>query len=252
MKNKYILCAFVVVSLSLALSAQPIEPVEKDSPDTGLSGELKADYDSSSDFVFPKADDLPAPLDEEKSKKISQYFDEALKNYEDILGGREKREIDTTEKRIGSNRKLLEEQKHRLEASESTLQDVKGEYLRRYLALKNSHDQGNIDEETYHRELDQLARTYVYQLETLGDDVKFYRSESDKTGSRLQTLEEINRINRILMEQQQQQHSLEAEAEAEVEAPPARLPNALEQLMQRIEASGCFRDRNGWDSPDIN
>jgi hypothetical protein len=189
----------------------------------------------------PTGDNMPAPLDEEKSRQISRYFEEALQNYRDILGQQETAEIETTEKRIGSNQKLLDDQKQKLDTSKTALRKVQLEYIRRYLALKNSHQQGAIDKKTYEAELDKLGREYKFQVSSLTGDVGFWKGQQGKTSQRLKTLQDVNRINRIMLDKKG------------VKSPQnqQRQPTELDNLVQRIQTIGCFQEKNMWTATEI-
>lgn len=254
MKIQHFFCVLAVITLGLAASAQV--PADTQSGDKAeLPGALTGQKDDASGFVLPQKEQMPAALDEEKSKQISRYFDEALKNYEEILGSREEREIKTVEKRIDSNKELLDKSTTKLSETENILRRMKGQYLRRYLALKSSHEQGNIDKATYENQLDKLAQEYVHQLENLEDDASYYRDEKEKTRARLETLQEINRINGIIQAQQQRDDELDIEQAGGPQGSrqePERIPTQLELLMFRIEAAGCFQDQDVWRSPHIN
>jgi hypothetical protein len=186
--------------------------------------------------------EMPATLDEEKSKQISNYFDEALQNYRDILEERDKAEMETTEKRIDNNKKLLEEQKDKLTVSKTSLRKIQVEYIRRFLILKNFMEQGKIDKKTYEQELGKLAREYKFQLDSLSKEVEFRKTQMTSTVDRLKTLQELERMNKILVSQKEKKT-----------VKPSLSANAtdLEKLVQKLSSMGCFEVKNFWQAPEI-
>lgn len=241
MKISRSLIALLAVSLSFCLLAQESEDDKKLDPALGFPTE------SENTAALPGQEDMPAALDEDKSKQISRYFDEALHNYEEILDNREEAELRATEKRIEANREMLGSQQGQLSSSETKMRQIKLEYLKRYLALKNSYEQGRIDKQVYYQQLDKLAREYQFQMETLKDDVSFYKDQSGKTDSRLKQLEELQRINKILMAQNPKPKKAE-NAQSEEKK---RVASDLEMVLQRIKAAGCFKPQNVGQASDL-
>jgi len=203
----------------------PVQPVEPPTVQPGMD-------------MKKWEEQLPQPMSEEKSQQISKYFEEALQNYEEILSQEKASEVKTTEKRIEANARLLEEQKGKLSASEAALRKMRLEYTQRYLMLKNSFEKGRIDKKTYDRELEKIAQEYRFKMGTFVSDRDFYKGEATKTEERLRGLEEYNRINRIVMEQ-------------EGGPKPEKPMNAFESLMQEVKALGCFETRNFCTSPEF-
>ena len=170
-------------------------------------------------------------------------FRSALKNYEEILGQEKDSEVKITEKRIDTSLKLLDEHKDKLSASETGLRKVKLEYVRRYLVLKNAHEQNRIDKKTYEMELDKLAREYQNKVNSLTSDTSFYKEEVKKTSEVLKELQEAHRINKIFLEKE--------EAEKPVPVIPPKQLTKLESFMESIKKTGCFQVRNFCESPEF-
>ena len=186
---------------------------------------------------------LPPALDEEKSKQISRYFEEALKNYEEILGQEKNTEVKTTEKRIDVNLKLLDEHQQKLSASETGLRKVKLEYVRRFLVLKDAFTKERIDKKTYEKELEKLGKDYQFKINALASDTNFYKGEVKKTTEVLQELQEANRINKIFLAKE--------EAQKAPAVKPQRQLTQLELLMKSIRQTGCFEVKNFCASPEF-
>lgn len=235
-----------LLAFSLSLLAQELETTEEDKPVEAT--QPIAEESPMPDLGTPPlpSEGLPASLDENKSKQISNYFDEALKNYEDILGSVETSDIETGKKREIKNREILKEKQTLVNQSEARLRQLKKEYLQRYLTLKNSYEQGRLDKKIYHQQLDKLAKDYSYQIKSLKEDIEYNRVQSEKTSERLKTLEELNRINTILMEQEGRTPKAEI-----VPAEPKRIPTDIEFVIPRIEAAGCFKKKDFWTASDI-
>jgi hypothetical protein len=182
-------------------------------------------------------DDLPAELSEEKSKQISRYFEEALKNYEDILSSERSSEVRTTSQRLEKNIQLLEEHKSKLGQSETGLRKLKLEYVRRFLILKNAYTQGKFTQKMYEDELDRLGREYQAEVNTLMGDTKFYQGEVNKTQKTIAELEEYQRVNNIFLEKE--------ELEKGYNPAPAKKLSPLEGLISSMhKVPGCFEIRN--------
>lgn len=213
---------------------QPVQPVP-------VTPDNKLPLPENPKVEQPATDNATPPeLDEEKSRQISRYFEEALQNYRDILGQQETAEVETTEKRIGSNERLMEDQQKKLDTSKTALRKVQLDYIRRYLAIKNSYQQGAIDKKTYEFELDKLGREYKFQIDSLTKDVSFWKSQQGKTAGRLKTLQDVNRINRIMLDKKG------------IKTPQAqRQPTELENMVSRIQSIGCFQVKNQWAAPEI-
>lgn len=227
--KKIFLIACISVTLSVSALAQPV----------GEEGLNPADKPGEKTTT-------PPPMDEERSKQISRYFDEALKNYEEILESRPEAESKSTEERVGALNKLLEEQQSGMGQSEGTLRVIKLAYLKQYLSLKNSYEQGLIDDKTYYQKVDALGSKYSYEIQALKQDVAYYREQSDKTGSKLKEQQEIDRVNKIFLSEAQKARPKTAIAEG-----PKRTPTELEMLIPRIQAVGCFQEKNFGKASDI-
>lgn len=237
----YFLCGFLCVSLSLFAVAQG----KTGESDLGI---FDTEIEEDEGDAPPVDKTVPAPMDAERSKKISGYFDEALKNYEDILNSRPEAEVKTTEKRIESIQKLLEEQERGLGVSETSLRKIKLVYLKQYLHLKAAYEEGKIDEKSYYQRVDDLGKKYAHEIDSLKDDVEYYKTQSEKTSAKLKEQEEINRVNKIFWEETKASQPGE---QPDVIAEPERTPTELEMLIPRIEAAGCFQQVNGGRLPVI-
>jgi hypothetical protein len=233
-----------MIGIGFLFSAAAQIPGDNQDQPPGIS---PTDLEKENVDRFSKLDEIPV-MDEEKSKQISKYFDEALKNYEDILNNRPDAEMKSGEKRIEANKTLLEEQQKKLSGSSTSLRQIKLDYLQRYLSLKNSFEQGHLDKKTYHQQLDKLAKDYAYQIESLKDDVSFHEEQTAKTNERIKELESVQRLNNILMEQNKRSNPAAAKS---TPTEPKRKTTELEMLMQRIEAAGCFADKKVGDAPDF-
>jgi hypothetical protein len=183
---------------------------------------------------LPKVNSFPPELTDEQSKQISNYFDEALKNYEEILNDQKASEVRNTDRRIESNKQLLEQHKKNLGQSETELRAVKLEYLRRYQALKTAYEQGNIDKKIYQRELNKMAEEYRYKVANLSSDRDFYQGQTKEASDRLKSLEEQQRVNKIILSQEQWNQNINAPKKEE------RPKTELEKMVQDIRSLQCF------------
>jgi len=213
---------------------QEIVPAESNS---ASSDEKEAPQEGNLDQTLQE---VPV-MSEEKSRQISEYFEEALRNYEDILGQERSSEVRTTERRIENNIELLKQHRQNLGASETELRKIRLEYMERYLLLKNSFEKGKLDKKTYQKQLEQLAQDYRFKMSALVSDRDFYQGEAKKTEERLQELEEFNRINKIVLSQ-------EGVAMPQEQQPP----NEFEKIIWDIRKLGCFEFKNFCKSPDIH
>lgn len=209
----------------------PRKPLEQTNPDAETWQKTSSEWEKN----------MPS-MDEEKSKQISRYFEEALKNYEDILENQKDSEVKTTEKRIENNIRILEEYQKNLGTSETTLRKVKLEYMRRFLVLKNSFSQNRIDKATYEKELQKMAQEYSYKVSSLTSDRNFYQTEAKKASERLKALEELNRINKII---------LTHEKGTPEESEPPRQLTEIEKLLEGIREIGCFEAKDFCHSPEF-
>jgi len=186
-----------------------------------------------------KLQELPV-MNEEKSNQISQYFEEALKNYEDILNQERSSEVKTSERRIENNIELLKRHRQSLNTSESDLRKMRVEYMERYLLLKNSYEKGRIDKKTYQQQLEKLAQDYRFRMNSALSDRDFYKNEAQKTQERLKELEEFNRINKIVL------------AQEGALMPKEQQPlNEFEKIISDIQQLGCFEVKNFCASPEF-
>lgn len=187
--------------------------------------------------------ELPPPPSKDKSKKINEYLGEALKNYEKILDERDTEEVKTTDKRIKSNKQLLQDHEKSLDESKQILRKFKSASLKRFMALKNAYNQGKIDKKTYDEEVKKLNNNYKFKRNALNKDISFYKEENTKTQKRLKGLQELNRINKIVLKQN----------EKEKKRPQAKkVPlSSLEQLSRGIKKIGCFKVQNFCSSSEI-
>lgn len=227
MKKYYIiLCLFATMIYSQDMTFEDLmNSAPKDElPTTGnlYSSEL------------PQVNSFPPELTDEQSKQISNYFDEALKNYEEILNDQKASEVRNTDRRIESNKQLLEQHKKNLGQSETELRAVKLEYIRRYQALKTAYEQGNIDKKIYQRELNKMAEEYRYKVANLSSDRDFYQGQTKETSERLKSLEELQRVNKIILSQEQLNQSINSPKKQE------KPLTELEKMMQDIRSLQCF------------
>lgn len=241
---KLFACLTMCLILAISLAAQNKDPNElptefnkptSDKPANDKTNEMPQ-LEPGKDIGKAVEDALPPALSEEKSKQISRYFEEALKNYEEILSQEKSSEVKTTDKRIESNMKLLDEYNQKLSVSETGLRKIKLEYVRRFLILKNAHTTGRIDKKTYEAELEKLAREYQFKINTVASDAGFYKGEVKKTSEILKELQEAQRINKIFLAKE--------ESEKPVQAAPQRKLTQLEKLVAGFRQSGCFEVRN--------
>ncbi len=227
MKSMIFLCIFVIFCSHSYCQEQPLTFDEFINKSNTITSDLP-----SSEQVEQS---LPPVLSEDQSEQISQYFEEALKNYEDILNDQQAAEVRTTEKRIESNRQLLQQHQQSLGKSETTLRQVKLEYIRRFQALKSAKEQGLLDEKTYNQQLAKMAEEYRYKVANLTSDRDFYKGQTDKTEARLKNLEELQKINKIVLSQEQ---------DLNPQTKPQRPLTELEKMMQGIRALQCFENKN--------
>ncbi len=183
---------------------------------------------------------MPSAMDEEKGKQISRYFEEALKNYEEILGDQKDAEVRTTEKRIEANVDLLDGYQKKLSTSEHSLRKIKLEYMRKFLVLKNSFAENRIDKATYQKELQKVGDEYTYKVKSLSSDKEFYQKETEKASERLKALQELNRINKIIINNDK----------PALEEQPRKLTD-LEKLLDGVNKMGCFEVKNFCLSPEL-
>ena len=223
------LCLILTASVAAQIPGAPEEKKQDNIP--APPGDPTAEVKKEA----TKLEDLPS-LDKDKTEKISRYFDEALKNYADILGDEKTSEVQTLDKRIGNNAQLLQDQQGKLSKSESELRQLKLEYVKRYQVLKSAHTKGHIDKETYDGELQKLARDYQFKVNSFSSDREFYQDELGQTKTRLKKLQETNRINRMFL----------AKEEAARLTPQGRKKQLteLEKLMHSIRKTGCFAVKN--------
>ena len=108
------------------------------------------------------------------------------------------------------------------------------------MALKNSFEQGSIDKALYDRELQKLAREYKFQIDSLSSDVNFWKGQQGKTDERLKTLDELNRINKIVLNKKPTKPTAPGQKKTELEATVAKL-----------QSIGCFQVGDVWTEPEI-
>ena len=228
------LCLMLAASVAAQLPGQPQEKKENSIPDAGTPGiEVKKDGFQN----------LPPALDKDKTQKISRYFDEALKNYGEILGAEKVSEVRTIDKRINNNTKLLQDHQHNLSKSESELRTLKMEYVKRYQALKSSYTKGYIDKNAYDTQLEKLAREYQFKVNSISGDREFYQDELGQTKTRLKKLQETNRINRMFLAKEEAAQLNSQGRKKQV--------TELEKLMHSIRKTGCFAVKNFCGSPEF-
>ncbi|NUM35686.1 MAG: hypothetical protein HUU50_14155 [Candidatus Brocadiae bacterium] len=221
------------LSLGFSLAAQnnnPEQPLQEPNQDAKKWQETSDQWQKND----------PSPVDEEKGKQISRYFEEALKNYEEILGDQKDAEVRTTEKRIEANVDLLDGYQKKLSTSENSLRKIKLEYMRKFLVLKNSFAENRIDKPTYQKELQKVGDEYTYKVKSLSSDQEFYQKETQKTSERLKALQELNRINKIIINNDK----------PVPEEAPRKLTD-LERLLEGVNQMGCFEVKNFCLSPEL-
>lgn len=235
---KLLVTMMLILCLSLTFAQESDLPATfEDNPDTLPPMDTSAD--------LPTNDDIPDLPSEEQSKQVLKYLEEAENNYRGILEDEKPGEVRSTERRIDSNRELKESQDSKLKDSKEQLRQMKQEYLFRYNNLKKSYEAKRIDKKTYERELERLAQKYDFQSSDLRTDVDFYSKASAETSERLKTLEEKNRINRLMLDQYQKK-KLDA-----TKKDKQRDLYKLELFAKQIKNLGCFAPRNSWKNGDI-
>ncbi len=246
---------FLSFSHTWAQDEFQLEPLQDESVDQKIeefkraleleeNGESKELPENPFGNALPKIEEKeaePQGLSKEDSNKISRFFEEAAKNYEEILSNRPQAEVNAASRRIGTNKELLQSNKAKLNDSESALRKLKLEYIRRFLIIKNAHKNNSFDENTYNRELAKLAKQYEHRVRSLSEDVVFYNKEVDETQDRLKALEELNRINKII-------HHKDIIAKPEK---PKKPLTELEKMVNQLQSIGCFEVNDVWTSPDI-
>jgi hypothetical protein len=212
---------------------------EKSSVDN-LNEKIEAEYKNLGEFS-PQEKQKSEGLTEEESRQISRFFEEASKNYEDILNNRPDAEVKTSNQRINSNKELLQENSAKLNHSEGSLRKLKLEYIRRFLIIKKAYENKSFSKETYEKELEKLAKQYEYRVRTMTEDVNFYKGEVNKTDDRLKSLEELNRINKIMY-----RHHHQEDPEK-----PKKSATELEKMVDRLQSVGVFEVKDVWKAPDV-
>ncbi len=225
--------------MTLPILAQDIPVAQPEPTDMQPTLTQPAKAENSTGIDVNQLQELPV-MNEEKSKQISQYFEEALKNYEEILGQERSSEVRTTERRIENNIELLKQHRQSLSTSESDLRKLRMEYMERYLMLKNSAEKGKIDKKTYQQQLGKLAQDYQFRMNAVLSDRNFYQDQAQKTEERLKELEEFNRINKIVLAQEGVSMPKEQQP-----------PNEFEKIIQDIRQLGCFEIKNFCSSPEF-
>jgi len=244
----FLLAALLISTSGIVLAdeeddkPQRVLPQEEATEDTIEDFEKKMEEESSAASVAKSLEEkMPEPLSEEQSKQISDYFEEASNNYREILDGRPEAEVRNLENRIGQNQMLLEENRSKLSHSEAELRKIKLVYIRQFLVVKNAYKKGYIDKATYNTRLQKLAKEYEFKVQGTASDVDFYQGEFTKTKTRLGKLNESNRINKILINQQLGGRKKQAKQRPLTE---------LEKMMQRLQSIGCFEAKDVWTAKD--
>ena len=226
----FIMILCLLLSLSLVAQDNKEQPLQEPNQDAKKWQETSGQWQKNE----------TSPIDEEKSKQISRYFEEALNNYEEILGDQKDAEVRTTDKRIEANVDLLDGYQKKLSTSENSLRKIKLEYMRKFLVLKNSFTENRIDKATYQKELQKIAEEYTYKVKSLSSDRDFYQKETQKTSERLNALQELNRINKIIINN-----------DKPVSEEQAHKMTDLERLLDGVNQMGCFEVKNFCLSPEL-
>jgi hypothetical protein len=177
MKTTYILICLFFISLSLF--AQDIKDTQE-----------MPQIDYGNDLNYTVEQMVPSdPESEARRKQIYAYFEEALKNYDEILL-QEKNTMGSkvAVKRLDSNIKFLEEREKKGQQSPNdNLQKIKLHYMKKFLILKNS----------YETEVEKLAKEYQNQLQKV---VKAYQGEAKNSENMIKEFKtETDRMNKIFL-----------------------------------------------------
>lgn len=192
--------------------------------------------DFSGDPIPPAPGAQAAPLTPEeqraRTEEINSNYDATLDIYGAILD-RQETDPAMLERRIESNKDLLERYQPKLTESEQELRALQVAYLNRVVALKRRLDQGELNEDEFRQELERDRSRYERRKARLADDVSFYRDETTEASKRLDTLgREHSRVVSF--------------AEAQQAAQPEKQdPNeqAVEEVWQKLDDLSGFRVR---------
>ncbi|MBI4615761.1 MAG: hypothetical protein HY720_19235 [Planctomycetes bacterium] len=183
----------------------------------------------------------PAPAGvtpRQTAEEIDRNFDKALDNYDDIIGSEKTAAVRNLEDRIAQNEKLLEKNQTELGRYRGAVRQIKIEYTRQLLNLKTSFRGGRIDEKTYEKKAKQLADEYVFKVKEVEKDIGFYKTESDATAARINTMQAEARFQRVAAGKDRAASKKKDE------------PNALESLVMELGAAHQLHLQDVWDEGD--
>lgn len=231
----------ILFLMTITLIAQEPDPGFPPPPPTDTFNEQPT---TPAENLTNKLDQIPTMSDEDR-QKISDYLDEALENYEDILAGQPAAERETNIVRIENNERLAQDYEQRLAQCEARLRKIKNDYLRQYEALKNSRATGKIDQKIYDMKLQKILKEYRANLNETLKDKSYLQEQGQKANERLAALKEIKRINDLLRDEDQ---VMVDDEEAEAQRPPA---HELDAFLLEIRQTQCFEIKNFCTSPEF-
>ena len=240
----------LILALGLALLAgtsgfaQQEDPIrnpfdEMARPDSNRPGSTT---DPAGDRTVPPRKQISlAPTGEtvtsrEEAEEIGKNFREALANYGDILGAERTATMRNLDRRVARNEQLLARHSGELARYRDLVRRARIDYSRQLLAARAMKRGGRLSEEGYARRARELAAEYSFRMKEFEKDIEFYRTESESTNERLETLQEEVRYQRMIVDDRR----------VDRRGQPKPPPNPLEELVRRIGDAPRFELKDIW------